>query len=260
VILRRLAQHLKDQNWTAISIEFVLLVLGVFLGIQVANWNEARADRQRGASFSAKLVDDVRAEAWRYQFLLAYHQDVRDFAQQALADLERSAPLPDQALLVAAYRASQYKQGAARRATYDELVSTGTLGLVGDPALRRLADRLYSISTIDNLIKEGLESPFRRWMRMNLPLAAQRALSMACGDRYIAPGDYREFDRVIDYPCTPDLAPPEVAAAANLLRTDPAVVQYLRLRIADLDTRLNDMTQNNRDIVEGLQAYAGTRE
>ncbi len=45
MILRRLALSLKDQNWAAIAIEFVLLVLGVFLGIQVANWNAARADR-----------------------------------------------------------------------------------------------------------------------------------------------------------------------------------------------------------------------
>ena len=45
MLLRRLSQSLKEQNWTAISIEFVLLVAGVFLGIQVANWNEERADR-----------------------------------------------------------------------------------------------------------------------------------------------------------------------------------------------------------------------
>ncbi len=33
MILRQLAQHLKEQEWTAIIIEFVLLVVGVFLGI-----------------------------------------------------------------------------------------------------------------------------------------------------------------------------------------------------------------------------------
>jgi len=45
VILRKLSQSLKQQNWTAIWIEFVLLVVGVFLGIQVSNWNAARVDR-----------------------------------------------------------------------------------------------------------------------------------------------------------------------------------------------------------------------
>ena len=45
MILRRLSRLLKEQNWTAIWIEFVLLVAGVFLGIQAANWNAARVDR-----------------------------------------------------------------------------------------------------------------------------------------------------------------------------------------------------------------------
>jgi hypothetical protein len=49
MILRRLSQSLKEQNWMAIAIEFVLLVLGVFLGIQVANWNAERETRQKSA-------------------------------------------------------------------------------------------------------------------------------------------------------------------------------------------------------------------
>ena len=36
MILRHLVENLKQQNWTAIWIEFVLLVVGVFLGIQVS--------------------------------------------------------------------------------------------------------------------------------------------------------------------------------------------------------------------------------
>jgi hypothetical protein len=53
VILGRLSKSLKDQNWTAIWIEFILLVAGVFLGIQVSNWNAARADR---AAYEAALT------------------------------------------------------------------------------------------------------------------------------------------------------------------------------------------------------------
>jgi hypothetical protein len=53
MILRRLSQSLKEQNWTAIWIEFVLLVAGVFLGIQVANWNQERQlDERRSAALS----------------------------------------------------------------------------------------------------------------------------------------------------------------------------------------------------------------
>ena len=62
MILRRFTEALKEQNWTAISIEFVLLVAGVFLGIQVSNWNAARVEQQR----TALLLDGFRTDMKDY--------------------------------------------------------------------------------------------------------------------------------------------------------------------------------------------------
>lgn len=59
MILRRLTQSLKEQNWTAIVIEFVLLVSGVFLGIQVSNWNQARADRVEYETALSRLAAEI---------------------------------------------------------------------------------------------------------------------------------------------------------------------------------------------------------
>jgi hypothetical protein len=42
MLLRRIIEHVKVQNWTAIVIDFVIVVVGVFIGIQVSNWNEGR--------------------------------------------------------------------------------------------------------------------------------------------------------------------------------------------------------------------------
>ena len=64
MILRRLSQSLKEQNWTAMLIEFVLLVVGVFLGIQVSNWNEARIGQARTKqaldAFRVDMRDQMR--------------------------------------------------------------------------------------------------------------------------------------------------------------------------------------------------------
>ena len=46
MILRRLIEHLRHEQWAAIAIELVIVVLGVFIGMQVSNWNQQRlADR-----------------------------------------------------------------------------------------------------------------------------------------------------------------------------------------------------------------------
>jgi hypothetical protein len=62
MILRRLSQSLKQQNWTAIWIEFVLLVAGVFLGIQVSNWNAVRVEQRRADELFVRLIGDLESE------------------------------------------------------------------------------------------------------------------------------------------------------------------------------------------------------
>jgi hypothetical protein len=75
----------------------------------------------------------------------------------------------------------------------------------------------------------------------------------------VRPGQYEGIDTVIDYPCTLELTPAEIDSAAQALRSDPAVLRALRLRIADLDTRLVDFTINNRDLFEAIpQAQRAT--
>jgi hypothetical protein len=63
MILRKITQAFKEQNWTAIWIEFILLIAGVFLGIQVANWNEARTERALEQVYLAQLAEDIRSES-----------------------------------------------------------------------------------------------------------------------------------------------------------------------------------------------------
>ena len=60
MILHRLAVRLKQQDWTAVAIEFVLVVAGVFVGIQVANWNEERKERALETAYLARIAEDVR--------------------------------------------------------------------------------------------------------------------------------------------------------------------------------------------------------
>lgn len=64
MLLRRITKHVKDQNWFAVAIDFVIVVIGVFIGIQVANWNDARSQRALESAYVERLhqeVEDIEA-------------------------------------------------------------------------------------------------------------------------------------------------------------------------------------------------------
>jgi hypothetical protein len=257
MLLRRVMEHVREQNWSAIGIDFVIVVVGVFIGIQVSNWNAERSTARQAALFTANLGADLREEAWRYQYIIEYNLDVLAAAETAVNALAGTAPLSDGQLLVSAYRATQYKGATQRRATYDELISTGTIGLIRDHALRETAMRVYTITTFENLTREALDSGYRNAFRMAVPNDVQRALNRDCGDRVVEVGDYHGITEVIDYTCELNLPAAQVAEAASALRASASLVPLLRLRIADLDTRLVDLQANNRDILRGLQTLSG---
>ena len=85
MILRRLAQQLREQNWAAIAIEFVLLVLGVFLGIQVANWNEDRQQAARQVHYLERLRIDFVGIRERIQEHFLIYRDAVDGGELLLS-------------------------------------------------------------------------------------------------------------------------------------------------------------------------------
>lgn len=236
MILRRLTQSLKDQNWTAIVIEFVLLVVGVFLGLQVSNWNEQRETDQKARVFTERLRADLRVEAWRLDAVIHYYADVDASANQALDGLEGRSTPSDESLLVAAYRATQYAKFPRHRATFDELSSTGNIGLIGDTDLRTLATEIYSTTYYDNFRNEGINSHYRAAFRQLVPIDVQRALARDCGDKAPRALDYEGIKHPLVYDCKLRLPEQEVAAAAQSLRADPGIARLLRQRIMNIDS------------------------
>lgn len=67
MILRRLKTHVEKENWFAVFLDFCIVVIGVFIGLQVANWNETRANAQRETQVLQEILDDLREDALTLQ-------------------------------------------------------------------------------------------------------------------------------------------------------------------------------------------------
>lgn len=72
MILRRIKAHIEKENWFAVGIDFLIVVVGVFIGLQVSNWNEARGEAaeyklaleriESEIATNLKTIDDIEAE------------------------------------------------------------------------------------------------------------------------------------------------------------------------------------------------------
>ena len=58
MLLSRAVEHVKTHNWLAAAVDFLIVVVGVFVGLQVSNWN---ADRER-MKRTGKIVQAVRRD------------------------------------------------------------------------------------------------------------------------------------------------------------------------------------------------------
>lgn len=141
MLARRLAQSLKEQNWTAIAVEFVLLVLGVFLGIQVANWNEERQERAQEAEYIERLQRDFHAIDARLAANVSAWEKNAAAPIRLLADLDafrEGGTWPHaRADMLADFSSTMGSRiPPPRAASYAELLSAGKLGLIRDARLR----------------------------------------------------------------------------------------------------------------------------
>ncbi|WDI32185.1 hypothetical protein PUV54_03135 [Hyphococcus flavus] len=70
MLLRRVIEHVKTQNWTAVALDFVIVVVGVFIGIQVSNWNDARAERVEERQLLTRLLEETGSllEIQKYEY------------------------------------------------------------------------------------------------------------------------------------------------------------------------------------------------
>lgn len=59
MILRRIGQAIRRQDWFVVFIELMIVVLGIYIGLQVDDWQQLREDRRDERDFMARLHEDL---------------------------------------------------------------------------------------------------------------------------------------------------------------------------------------------------------
>jgi hypothetical protein len=67
MILRRVIAHFRNQEWTAIALDFVIVVVGILLAFQITEWSEERAELKRSQEYLSRIRADLVADMTELQ-------------------------------------------------------------------------------------------------------------------------------------------------------------------------------------------------
>lgn len=230
MILRRIIEHVRRQHWTAIVIDFVIVVFGVFMGTQVSNWNAARLDRERARGFMERIDADLAADLAAYGDRKKFWARVREYGAVALhyAETGESGGQNDWEVLLAFFQSSQVAEFYTTNATFEELKSAGELGLIANPELRNSLGQYYSFG--DNPALR--ERPrYREHVRGLMPLDIQSYIWTHC---------YRSDDasRQEFLECVSPTSSQRANEILKMMRGDPTLASELRYWLSTMEVAM----------------------
>jgi len=134
---------LIKEHWRRLLAEFFIIVVGVLAAMAVNNWNDARKDRQTEAEYLAGIAADLAATEASLQRTMEAAKKNQAALRQVIAVAKGADPPPPADLTWDLIRSTYLGLPQVSRITFDEIVSTGSLRLIRDHALKRRLAEFY---------------------------------------------------------------------------------------------------------------------
>ena len=147
MLLRSLSKHVKEQNWFAVVLDFVIVVAGILIALQISNWNEARKDLRE----ERVLRERLEQEFGTLETLLAERMSRAEGLTKStgnLIELIRRDVAPDDEVAVRAMirDALRFSVPAEPPTTFVDALQSGRIGRIRDRELRRVLNE-YQVSS-----------------------------------------------------------------------------------------------------------------
>jgi len=169
MLLKKLAIGIREQNGVTILIEFVIVFVGIFVGLQVDAWWQERSEARMEVSYLRALHEDFQRNA-------AFLVDIRSGHEQTLEAMlllldagARPAEERDERSLTDAFRRVHAMPSFSPvLRTYNNLIGSGELRLIRDPrvlnALAAFERRIGILLIVQNTHELELVETFQPYI------------------------------------------------------------------------------------------------
>jgi hypothetical protein len=146
LILRKISNALRAQNWFTVILEVLIVVVGIFAGLQVDSWNESRKDRVKEREYLVRLQGDIDRDTELLANSVNQSGRWADGITYAWRALDDTSLIDDDPcrFISGIQRASFNFFPVLYDHTFSEIVSSGHLQLIRSSKLKDELSRYYT--------------------------------------------------------------------------------------------------------------------
>lgn len=224
MILRRLMKHVREQNWFAVGLDLTIVIVGVFLGFQVTEWNEARRQAELSEGYLQRILLEVERDADR-----ARDRRITWAAQvengEAALDYLESGTLVDGSVwrtVQAFYFVGDVNALRSEQSTFEELRDSGRLDLIANPDIRRFLIRYADFSGNASVHRVRNPDTALYWHTRRL---TPHAIANHIEENCLSWSNLA--DSSLLFPCDPPADPDTLTMLLDRYASDPAFIELL---------------------------------
>lgn len=171
MILKSIAEGIKAQNWFVVFVEVMIVVVGIFIGLQVDDWNKERTFHQTETELLHELKRELEDSIFLTEARLNSYKQAAEAGRRSLHFISNGASCGSECwpVLLDFMHASQWQGTGVRTSTYE------TMRTLGMPSNRAIIDvvEAYLLITSTN-VEYYAELPYyRSLVRRLIPLEIQ---------------------------------------------------------------------------------------
>ncbi len=210
-----------------------------------------------GLDYERRLISDLKQDLEMHEISAVYYQAVLESIVDA--DQLLSTPSPDpKSLVLSAYRASEIRNATANRATWEQIVSSGHIGLLSSNTLEAGLDDYYKFDRDVWMVFERIfDSEYRKLVRSIIPLPVQLEIRVGCSDVVSSINIIVGFSET----CEIDIDHETLLEIAEALKSSPSLKAELRFQYSRISSHL-DNSRANMTLVQNIldTLEAGTEQ
>jgi len=212
MILRRVIEHVRKQEWTAVLLDFLMVVAGILMAFQITEWNEERRERIRERTYLERIATELDRSITEIETAANTSQGREELGRLLIDSVDNSERVSaDPGRFILALVKGGYTFSPVIRAhTFEEIKSAGDLDIFRDqPLIFDLTEFYTEVQGVAqwNYFREVKQTEYMK-----------RAAGIL---------GYEQISSVLTSEGTPEIAVADALAAHARMLARPAFIEWL---------------------------------